>query len=369
MAAAEHQLEKRIVSENIEDVNVQTIEPLLSPAELKAMLPLTSRASKTVAMGRRTIRRILSGEDPRLLLVVGPCSIHDVHAAWDYAQRLKALADETQDCLFIVMRAYFEKPRTCMGWKGLINDPHLDDSFQIATGLQQARQLLRQLAELGLPVGTEALDPIVPQYLADLISWAAIGARTTESQTHRELASGLSMPVGVKNGTDGNLESAVHALVTMRHPHAFLGITQDGRCAVVRTKGNPHAHIVLRGGNRPNYDSVSIALAERTVARAGLEPRFLIDCAHGNSAKDPQLQPLVAEDVVNQILDGNRSILGLMLESNLGWGAQKLLKNPAQLEYGVSITDPCIDWPTTQNVVRMLRHAVRTAMPGRASGW
>lgn len=358
-----------MVSENIEDVNVQAIEPLLGPAELKSLLPLTTRASKTVAMGRRTIRRILSGEDPRLLLVVGPCSIHDINAAWDYAQRLKALADETADCLFIVMRAYFEKPRTSMGWKGLINDPHLDDSFQIATGLQQARQLLLRLAELGLPVGTEALDPIVPQYLADLISWAAIGARTTESQTHRELASGLSMPVGVKNGTDGNLESAVHALVTMRNPHAFLGITQEGRCAVVRTRGNPHAHMVLRGGNKPNYDSVSIALAERAVLQAGLEPRFLVDCAHGNSAKDPQLQPLVAEDVVNQILDGNRSILGLMLESNLGWGAQKLLRNPDQLEYGVSITDPCIDWPTTQNVIRMLRHAVRTAMPGRASGW
>ncbi|MDH3321192.1 MAG: 3-deoxy-7-phosphoheptulonate synthase, partial [Betaproteobacteria bacterium] len=268
------------------------------------------------------------------------------------------------DTLFLVMRVYFEKPRTTTGWKGLINDPDLDDSFHIEKGLRLARRLLIDLNELGLPCGTEALDPITPQYLSDLVAWSAIGARTTESQTHREMASGLSMPVGIKNGTDGNRAVALNALAAVSQPHAFLGIDAAGRCAVTQTRGNRHAHIVLRGGNAANYDSVSIALAEEELARAGLARNIVVDCSHGNSAKDPARQPLVLADCVHQVLEGNRSIVGLMLESNLEWGNQPLAAR-GQLRYGVSITDACIDWATTQQALRAAREKLRQVLPER----
>src|SRR5258706_4745742 len=281
----------------LDNVNVTAERPKVTPDELKTLLPLSTQARDLVFASRAIVRNIIDGSDPRLLLIVGPCSIHDTVAAIDYAQHLKRLAAELADTLYIVMRVYFEKPRTTTGWKGLINDPHLNSSFAIEDGLRKARRLLLDLAEMGMPAGTEALDPITPQYLSDLITWSAIGARTTDSQTHREMASGLSMPVGIKNGTDGSLGVAINALKSVSQPHHFLGINQDGQCAVFRTGGNPHAHVVLRGGGqRPNYDSVSVAMCERELARDGLKPNIVVDCSHGNSNKDPALQSLVAED-------------------------------------------------------------------------
>ncbi|MGI9331440.1 MAG: 3-deoxy-7-phosphoheptulonate synthase, partial [Gammaproteobacteria bacterium] len=311
------------------------------------------------------LREIMDGRDPRLFVVVGPCSIHDVDAAMEYARRLKPLADEMQDVLVLVMRVYFEKPRTTVGWKGLVNDPDMDDSFHIEKGIRQARKLLLDLGELGLGTATEALDPIMPQYFGDLIAWTAIGARTTESQTHREMASGLSTPVGFKNGTDGSLQVAINALESAREAHSFLGINQDGRSAVFRTLGNKYGHIVLRGGGgRPNYDSVSIALAEKALSEAGLAPHIVVDCSHGNSNKDHELQPLVARDCVEQVVNGNRSIAGFMLESNLEAGNQKLTADLADLAYGMSVTDACIDWSATQTCLReaaqLLRPVVRS---------
>ncbi|HYL90597.1 MAG TPA: 3-deoxy-7-phosphoheptulonate synthase [Burkholderiales bacterium] len=338
----------------IDDLNVVEQVRLISPEALHDELPLSAAARQNVIAGREAIKRILDRQDRRLFMVVGPCSIHDPVAALDYGRRLAALAREVVDRLFIVMRVYFEKPRTTVGWKGLINDPDLDDSFQIEKGLRIARKLLLDLNELGLPCGTEALDPITPQYLADLVSWSAIGARTTESQTHREMASGLSMPVGIKNGTDGNRAVAVNALVSVSRPHAFLGIDPEGRCALTYTKGNRYAHIVLRGGAAPNYDSVSVALTEQELAKAGLAPNIMVDCSHGNSGKDPARQPLVFADVVHQICDGNRSLIGAMIESNLEWGSQPLAER-ANLRYGVSITDACIDWRTTERTLRDAR--------------
>jgi 3-deoxy-7-phosphoheptulonate synthase len=312
------------------------------------------------------VRNILALRDPRLFVVVGPCSIHDVRAAEEYAGRLKSLADEVADTLVLIMRVYFEKPRTTVGWKGLINDPHMDDSFHIEKGLFMARELLLHIAERGLLAATEALDPITPQYLSDLISWAAIGARTTESQTHREMASGLSMPVGFKNGTDGSLGVAMNALKSVSRPHHFLGIDQSGQCAVFHTRGNPDAHVVLRGGgDRPNYDSVCVAMCEQELARSGLAARIVIDCSHGNSNKNPALQPLVAEDCAHQIIEGNRSIVGLMLESNLNGGNQPIPKDLTQLKYGVSVTDACIDWSTTEALIRSLRTKLRDILPRR----
>ncbi len=348
----------------IDNLNVLAQEPLPTPAEIKARQPLSPAGRETVERGRAAVEAILDGRDPRLLTVVGPCSIHDVEAAKDYARRLKALHDELSDSLFIVMRVYFEKPRTTVGWKGLINDPRMDDSFDIEAGLGRARELLLFLAELGLPAGTEALDPITPQYLGDLISWTAIGARTTESQTHREMASGLSTAVGFKNGTDGSLDVAINAMRSAANPHSFLGITQqEGRSAIIRTAGNRYGHVVLRGGDQPNYDSVSIALCEKALADAGLSTRLMVDCSHANSSKDPGLQPLVMENLVNQVLEGNQSIVAVMIESNIGWGNQKLGDDPNQLAYGVSITDGCIDWPTTESMLKdaaeKLQHALR----------
>jgi 3-deoxy-7-phosphoheptulonate synthase len=349
------------MQDRLQNVNVASSDLLATPEEVKRRLPLTARAADTVLRLRETLRAILERRDPRLFVVVGPCSIHDVVAAREYADRLKRLADQVAPTLFLIMRVYFEKPRTTVGWKGLINDPDLDDSFHIEKGILLARELLLYVAELGLPAGTEALDPIMPQYLSELITWTAIGARTTESQTHREMASGLSTPVGFKNGTDGALGASINALQSVKHPHHFLGITQQGQSAVFRTRGNPHAHIVLRGGGgRVNYDAVSIALAERQLLQANLPATIVVDCSHGNSNKDPSVQPLVAENCVTQILDGNRSIVGLMLESHLKGGNQPIPKDLSTLEYGVSITDPCMDWQSTEALLLKLHQSLQT---------
>jgi 3-deoxy-7-phosphoheptulonate synthase len=346
--------------DRLQNVNVASSDLLATPEEVKRRLPLTARAAETVLRGREAVRAILERRDPRLFVVVGPCSIHDVTAAREYADRLKVLADRVAPTLLLIMRVYFEKPRTTVGWKGLINDPDLDDSFHIEKGILLARELLLHVAELGLPAGTEALDPIMPQYLSELITWTAIGARTTESQTHREMASGLSTPVGFKNGTDGALATSINALESVRHPHHFLGITQQGQSAVFRTRGNAHAHLVLRGGGgRVNYDAVSIALAERQLAQANLPTNIVVDCSHGNSNKDPGVQPLVAENCVTQILDGNRSIVGLMLESHLKAGNQPIPKDLGTLEYGVSITDPCMDWQSSETLLLKLHAALQ----------
>ncbi|MGJ8522192.1 Phospho-2-dehydro-3-deoxyheptonate aldolase, Tyr-sensitive [Carnimonas sp. R-84981] len=348
------------------DVNVVDQKQLITPTELKNKIPLSHAASQRIVESRQTIQNILDGKDPRLLVVVGPCSIHDVKAAREYATRLRALADSVSDSLFIVMRCYFEKPRTTVGWKGLINDPRMDDSFHIEEGLTIARSLLVELTEMGLPLATEALDPISPQYLQDCISWSAIGARTTESQTHREMASGLSGPIGFKNGTDGSLEVAVNALQSVAHGHSFLGINQDGEVAIITTRGNAYAHAVLRGGNgKPNYDSVSISLAERELSAAGVTPNLMVDCSHANSNKQPELQPLVLENIAQQIIEGNRSIMGVMLESHLFAGAQKIPASLDDLKYGVSVTDGCISWETTEKILTDLASRIREPLRKR----
>ena len=332
----------------LSDINVASYAPVVSPTNLKAALPLTGEDRERVAQYRNTVKAILDGDDPRLMVVVGPCSIHDTKAAIEYAEKLKALAPQVDDQLFLVMRAYFEKPRTTVGWKGLINDPDLDDSFNIEKGLHEARKLLIEITKIGLPLGTEALDPVTPQYLQDTITWSAIGARTTESQTHREMSSGLSSPIGFKNGTDGGLDVAVQAMQASAQPHAFLGIDPNGQVAVTQTLGNAYGHVVLRGGGgKPNYDSVSIAQAEARLTGAGLSSNIVVDCSHANSSKDPSIQPLVLDNVIHQRLDGNLAIKGVMLESHLNAGNQSL-GNPADLAYGVSITDGCIDWATTE---------------------
>ncbi|MFZ1624766.1 MAG: 3-deoxy-7-phosphoheptulonate synthase [Gammaproteobacteria bacterium] len=352
----------------IYNVNVLARTVLPTPAEVKAQYPLTPALEGFVLRNRRILQNIIDARDPRLFVVVGPCSVHDVAAAMDYARRLKLLADALSDTLVLVMRVYFEKPRTTVGWKGLINDPDMDDSFRIEKGIGIARTLLLDLAELGLPTATEALDPIMPQYLGDLITWNAIGARTTESQTHREMASGLSTPVGFKNGTDGSLTVAINALKSARQPHHFLGINEDGRPAVIQTRGNSYGHVVLRGGaGRTNYDSVSVTLCEQALHKAGLPERIVIDCSHGNSNKDPALQPLVARDCIEQIVCGNQSIIGLMLESNLEAGNQDIPADRSQLRYGVSVTDGCIDWASTEKSLRELAHLLRPVMQARKS--
>ena len=351
----------------LDNLNVTLEQPILTPDALKELYPMSVPASDTVIAARNTVRSIFDRRDHRLLVVVGPCSIHDPEAALDYATRLQRLAAELEDTLYLVMRVYFEKPRSTTGWKGLINDPYLDDSFRVEEGLKKARELLLKINGMGLPCGTEALDPITPQYLSDLVSWAAIGARTTESQTHRELASGLSMPVGIKNGTDGSLTVAMNALVAISTPHSFLGIDEQGRCAVINTRGNRFGHVVLRGGTKPNYDTVSVALCERALAERGLPQNIMIDCSHGNSNKDPSLQPLVLTDCKHQIIDGNRSIMGVMVESNLEAGNQPIPKNLSELKYGVSVTDACIDWPTTEDVLRKTAAKLRSALRERCA--
>jgi 3-deoxy-7-phosphoheptulonate synthase len=348
----------------VNNLRVREIVRLDPPRAIKAALPMTEAANRTVVEGRATVERILRKEDPRLLVVVGPCSIHDPAGALDYARRLVALRDELAGQFFIVMRVYFEKPRTTIGWKGLINDPHMDGSYDIATGLRRARQLLLQINELGLPAGTEFLDPIVPQYLADLVSWAAIGARTTESQTHREMASGLSMPVGFKNSTDGSLQTAIDAMVSARTPHSFLGIDPDGATSIVRTTGNPFGHIVLRGGRvRTNYDPASIAEAAAALTRAGLPAELMVDCSHANSGKQHARQEEVWRSLVDQRLAGSPALIGVMLESYLHEGNQPLPPNPADLKYGVSITDACISWETTARILRQAQERLQAAQP------
>ena len=338
-----------------QDLHIADMMQLTPPRAFKAELPMTEEANRTVVEGREAVRRILRKEDKRLLAIVGPCSIHDPQAAREYARRLNNLRLELQDRLCVVMRVYFEKPRTTVGWKGLISDPHLDGSDDMATGLRLARKLLLDINQLGLPAGTEMLDPITPQYNSDLISWASIGARTTESQTHREMASGLSMPVGFKNSTAGDLQVALNAMESARHPHSFLGIDQEGRTCLVRTKGNPWGHLVLRGGSdKPNYDTQSLALAAARLSKAGLEPVLLVDCSHANSSKKHERQEEVWQDLVQQRVQGNRELIGMMVESNLEEGSQKIPKDKKELKYGVSITDACVGWETTE---RMLRQA------------
>ncbi|MFT6386657.1 MAG: 3-deoxy-7-phosphoheptulonate synthase [Cellvibrionaceae bacterium] len=350
----------------IENLNLASQDVLISPEELKSMLPITEKAKATILAGRQTVNDILNRKDKRLIIVIGPCSIHDVDAAMDYAQRLKTLSDKVKDSIAIVMRVYFEKPRTTVGWKGLINDPHLNGSFNIEEGLHIGRKLLLDIAELGLPTATEALDPISPQYLHDLISWSAIGARTTESQTHREMASGLSCAVGFKNGTDGSLTVAVNAMQSVSSSHHFLGINDEGRVAVIRTNGNPNAHVVLRGGGgKPNYDSVSVALCEQELSKHGMNANIMVDCSHENSNKNHELQPLVLENITNQIIEGNDSIIGLMVESNIGAGNQKMLKDISEMQYGVSITDKCIDWETTETALLAMDEKLKQVLATR----
>ena len=350
----------------INNVNVQSQQILSTPQTIKEEIPVPDDAVTTIVGGRKVVENILDRKDKRLLVVVGPCSIHDTEAAIDYAQRLSSLSKKVEQSMAIVMRVYFEKPRTTVGWKGLINDPHMDESFDIESGLRKARTLLIDINKLGLPAGTEALDPISPQYLGDLISWSAIGARTTESQTHREMASALSSPVGFKNGTDGGLSVAINALHSVSKPHSFLGINGEGQVAVTKTKGNRYGHIVLRGGSKgPNYDSVSIALVEKELGEAKLPSNIIVDCSHANSNKDHNLQPLVFNDCVHQIIEGNQSIVGMMLESNIGHGNQKLQSDLKSMKYGVSITDACIDWETTEKTILEAHDKLVSALQSR----
>ncbi len=338
--------------EQLHDLRVSRIIRLSSPKALKEMLPVDERIAATVAAGRREVENILTGKDSRLLVIVGPCSIHDMDAAREYATRLSVLRAELQSDLCLMMRVYFEKPRTTIGWKGFINDPHLDDTYDIEHGIFHARKLLLEINEMGLPAATEFLDPISPQYVADLVSWAAIGARTIESQTHRQMASGLSMPVGFKNSTDGRLNVAVDAIRSAMHPHSFLGIDQEGRSSVITTKGNPFGHLVLRGGEKPNYDAASITQAESWIGKAGLELSLLVDCSHANSGKKHEQQVNVWEDILKQKRECNKSIVGVMIESNLCCGNQPFPEDPVKLRYGVSITDECLSWEESERMLR-----------------
>ena len=353
------------MTNKIHNVNVVSKTILPTPADISAALPMTPAATDTVLGSRERIRNIIDGRDKRLFAVVGPCSVHDIEAAHEYADRLQALAADIADTLVILMRVYFEKPRTTVGWKGLINDPDMDDSFRIDKGIRAARKLLLDLGARGLPTATEALDPIMPQYMGELITWTAIGARTTESQTHREMASGLSTPVGFKNGTDGSLQVAIDALQSARQPHHFLGINQDGRTAVFQTAGNRYGHVVLRGGSSgPNYDAASIEAAAGALRSAGLPDRIVVDCSHANSNKDPQVQPVVARNCIDQVVGGSRSIIGLMLESHLHAGNQKIPADLSELRYGVSVTDGCIDWDTTETTLREAADALGPVVRG-----
>ncbi len=338
------------MSKIVDDLRIVAEKPLSPPAVMKKVLPLSEQGAHFVQQARNTIADIVHGRDKRLLVVTGPCSIHDPVAAIEYAQKLKQLQRQYADSLYIVMRVYFEKPRTTVGWKGFINDPHLDDSFDLETGLTWGRELLLKMVEMELPTATEALDPISPQYLSDLISWSAIGARTVESQTHREMASGLSMPVGFKNGTDGNLNIALNALQSAASGHSFIGINQRGEVSLVQTAGNPDGHIILRGGAKPNYDEQSINDALAKLDKLQLPRGIVVDCSHGNSNKDHNRQGEVALNVISQRLAGNDAIIGIMLESHLHAGRQDLINGKAE-KYGVSVTDACIDWDTTAKLL------------------
>ena len=347
------------------DLHVESIRPLLPPAILLEELPLSDKGSQVVARARKEVARILSGEGDRLIVIVGPCSIHDPEAGLEYARRLEAVADELSEDLRIVMRVYFEKPRTTVGWKGLINDPILDGSFAINEGLRLARRLLLDLAELGLPSGCEFLDPITPQFISDLVTWGAIGARTTESQVHRELASGLSMPVGFKNGTDGGVQIAIDAVRAAAHPHRFLGVTEQGLAGIVATRGNPDCHVILRGGaTGTNYDAISVQKTLAALRDAGMPARLMIDASHGNSEKDYKRQPVVVREVAGQLAQGEAGISGMMMESFLVDGRQDL-RDPTQLVYGQSITDACMGWETTVPVLQELAAGVRARRKAR----
>jgi len=350
----------------LSDLNIDDYQVVVTPTELKKELPLPESVRELVTNSRQTVKDILDGKDDRLFAVVGPCSIHDTELALEYGKRLKALADAVSEQIFIIMRVYFEKPRTTVGWKGLINDPHLNGSFEIEDGLRKARKLLINLSEIGLPLATEALDPISPQYLQDTITWTAIGARTTESQTHREMSSGLSSPVGFKNGTDGSLDVAVNAMKSVVRGHAFLGINPQGQVAITKTKGNQYGHVVLRGGGgKPNYDSVSIALCEQALEKAKLPTNIVVDCSHANSNKDHNVQPLVLDDIAHQIKDGNRSICGVMIESNINEGNQSIPNDLSQLKYGVSVTDACISWESTVKSLNKMASTLTGHLTGR----
>jgi 3-deoxy-7-phosphoheptulonate synthase len=354
----------------LHDVNIQSIQPIPSPREYQEKLPVTDEIAQTVARGRRDIAKVITGEDERLLVIVGPCSIHDLKAGREYAAKLKGVADEYRDRIVIAMRVYFEKPRTTLGWKGLVYDPHLNGSFDITSGLSMAREFLLTVGGMGILSATEFVDPITPQYIADLVSWAAIGARTVESQTHRQMASGLSMPVGFKNGTGGTIQIAVDAVVTAQEPHAFLGVDSNGRASIVMTKSNPYCHIVLRGGARgPNYDARSVAEAIALLEHAHVRTRLVIDCSHANANKDHNKQAIVFRNVLQQRLAGNMNIMGIMLESHLFPGSQKLDEsNPSKLSYGVSITDPCIGWDETSHLLSEAYEALGAVQKVSAAG-
>lgn len=349
---------------NTNDLHVLETRPLLSPAFIKSEFPISTEIANLVTQTRDRIRNIIEGKDRRLLVVVGPCSIHDVKAATEYGSRLAKLRSQLQDRLEILMRVYFEKPRTTVGWKGLINDPHLDNSYDINTGLRTARKLLIDLADIGLPAATELLDPITPQYIADLICWTAIGARTTESQIHRQMASGLSMPVGYKNGTDGSCKAAINAMLTARISHHFLGINQDGLASIVKTTGNPDGHLVLRGGaNKHNYEREDVNSAAMALKQKALTPNLMIDCSHGNSRKDYTRQSVVLENIARQIESGSTNIMGVMLESHLVAGNQSITNGNKSLVYGQSITDACINWETTEKLLSFVATSVAKGRP------
>ncbi|MBL0909071.1 3-deoxy-7-phosphoheptulonate synthase [Pectobacterium carotovorum] len=347
--------------DSLNNINISDEQILITPDELKAKFPLNDAEQRDIAQARATIADIIHGRDDRLLIVCGPCSIHDTDAALEYARRLQSLAAELNDRLYIVMRVYFEKPRTTVGWKGLINDPFMDGSFDVESGLHIARGLLLELVNMGLPLATEALDPNSPQYLGDLFSWSAIGARTTESQTHREMASGLSMPVGFKNGTDGSLGTAINAMRAAAMPHRFVGINQTGQVCLLQTQGNIDGHVILRGGKTPNYSAQDVAECEKQMEKAGLRPSLMIDCSHGNSNKDYRRQPLVVESAIEQIKAGNRSIIGLMLESHLNEGSQSSEQPRSDMRYGVSVTDACISWESTETLLRSVHQELSAA--------
>ncbi|MEI7343809.1 3-deoxy-7-phosphoheptulonate synthase [Pectobacterium brasiliense] len=347
--------------DSLNNINISAEQVLITPDELKAKFPLNDAEQRDIAQARATIADIIHGRDDRLLIVCGPCSIHDTDAALEYARRLQSLAAELSDSLYIVMRVYFEKPRTTVGWKGLINDPFMDGSFDVESGLHIARELLLELVNMGLPLATEALDPNSPQYLGDLFSWSAIGARTTESQTHREMASGLSMPVGFKNGTDGSLGTAINAMRAAAMPHRFVGINQTGQVCLLQTQGNIDGHVILRGGKKPNYSAQDVAECEKQMQEAGLRPALMIDCSHGNSNKDYRRQPLVVESAIEQIKAGNRSIIGLMLESHLNEGSQSSEQPRSDMRYGVSVTDACISWESTETLLRSVHQELSAA--------
>jgi len=360
ISALDDRLDQDLDQIKTSDLHVVETCPLLAPIEVKTELAITPAIAKVVSGARQRIRNILNGSDRRLLVVVGPCSIHDVKAAREYAGKLAKFRDGVSDALEIVMRVYFEKPRTTIGWKGLINDPHLNGTFDINYGLRMARGLLLDIAKLGLPSATELLDPIVPQYLADLISWTAIGARTTESQTHREMSSGLSMPVGFKNGTDGGIDVAINAMLSARQPHRFLGVSNEGLASIITTSGNPDGHIVLRGGKQgPNYDNVHVEAIANLLRDRNLLPYMMVDCSHDNSGQDYKNQPLVLQDIAEQVRNGSPYIVGTMVESHLNAGKQPFPKDIAKLEYGKSITDGCINFETTTEILSNLANAVR----------